>query len=66
MPAEHSDQLSSVTLTTKSLTKSTLTFAVHQFVGMYGIPFTAPLVFSLGFKVLLLFGYNLFQERVLL
>jgi len=39
-----------------SLTKSTLTFALHQFIGMYGIPFTAPLVFSLTFKLLFLFG----------
>jgi hypothetical protein len=43
-------------LRTKSLTKSVLTFGMHQFIGMYGIPFTAPIVFSLGFKFLLLFG----------
>ena len=30
-------------LRTKSLTKSVLTFGMHQFIGMYGIPFTAPL-----------------------
>ena len=41
---------------TKSLTKSALTFALHQFIGMYGIPYTAPLVFSLAFKLPLLFG----------
>jgi hypothetical protein len=40
----------------KSRTKSVVTFALHQFIGMYGIPFTAPIVFSLGFKCLLLFG----------
>jgi hypothetical protein len=42
---------------TKSLTKL-LTFGLHQFIGMYGIPFTAPLVFSLGFKFLLVFGHS--------
>jgi hypothetical protein len=42
---------------TKSLTKS-VTFGLHQFIGMYGIPFTAPLVFSLAFKFLLLFGHS--------
>src|SRR3974390_450706 len=41
----------------KSWGKSSCTFALHQFIGMCGIPFTAPLVFSLGFKFLLLFGY---------
>jgi hypothetical protein len=41
---------------TKSLTKSAFTFALHQFIGLYGISFTAPVVFSLGFKVLYLFG----------
>jgi hypothetical protein len=45
-------------LRTKSLTKSVLTFGMHQFIGMYGIPFTAPIVFSLGFKFLLLFGHS--------
>ncbi len=43
---------------TKSLTKSALTFGLHQFIGMYGIPYTAPLVFSLAFKFLFLFGHN--------
>ena len=43
---------------TKSLTKSVLTFGLHQFIGMYGIPFTAPIVFSLGFKFLTLFGHS--------
>lgn len=42
----------------KSLAKSTLTFALHQFIGMYGVPFTAPLVFGLGFKFLFLFGFT--------
>lgn len=41
---------------TRSLTKSAFAFALHQFIGMYGISFTAPAVFSLGFKVLDLFG----------
>lgn len=41
-----------------SLTKSALTFALHQFIGMYGIPYTAPLVFSLVFKFPLLFGHS--------
>lgn len=48
---------------TKSLTKTYFTFALHQFIGMYGIPFTAPLVFSLGFKSLLLFGYSYYSSR---
>jgi hypothetical protein len=43
---------------TKSLTKSALTFGLHQLIGMYGIPYTAPLVFSLAFKFLFLFGHN--------
>src|SRR5713226_5000778 len=43
---------------TKSLTKSALTVGLHQFIGMYGIPYTAPLVFSLAFKFLLLFGHS--------
>jgi hypothetical protein len=43
---------------TKSLTKSVLNFGLHQFIGMYGVPFTAPIVFSLGFKLLFLFGHN--------
>jgi hypothetical protein len=42
--------------------KSTLTFALHQFIGMYGIPYTAPLVFSLAFKFLLLFGHRYSQR----
>ncbi len=45
-------------LRTKSLTKSALTFGLHQFIGMYGIPYTAPVVFSLAFKFLFLFGHN--------
>jgi hypothetical protein len=45
-------------LRTKSLTKSVLTFGLYQFIGMYGIPFTAPIVFSLGFKFLLLLGHS--------
>lgn len=45
-----------------SLIRSTLTFALHQFIGMYGIPFTAPLVFSLAFKLLSLFGRS-YPER---
>src|SRR5215467_8736989 len=40
----------------KSRAKSVATFALHQFIGMYGIPYTAPIVFSLAFKCLLLFG----------
>jgi hypothetical protein len=43
---------------TKSLTKSVLTFGLHQFIGMYGIPYTAPIVFSLGFKFQILFGHS--------
>ena len=43
---------------TKSLTKSVLTFGLHQFIGMYGVSFTAPIVFSLGFKLLFVFGHN--------
>jgi hypothetical protein len=46
----------------KSLTKSALTFGLHQFIGMYGIPYTAPVVFSLAFKFLFLFGHN-YQRR---
>jgi hypothetical protein len=38
--------------------RSGLTFALHQFIGVYGIPYTAPIVFSLGFKVLYLFVQN--------
>jgi len=47
---------------TKSLTKSVLTFGLHQFIGMYGIPFTAPLVFSLAFKLMFLFGHSYPQK----
>jgi len=43
---------------TKSLIKFALTFVLHQFIGMYGIPYTAPLVFSLAFKLPLLFGHK--------
>jgi len=35
----------------KSIATAVLTFLVHQFIGMYGIPFTAPVVFSLAFKL---------------
>lgn len=53
------------------LAKSVLTFLFHQFIGMYGIPFTAPLVFSLVFKFLALLGrsysnrafYSIVSER---
>ena len=38
--------------------KSAGTFVLHEFIAMCGIPFTAPLVFSLGFKFLLLFGHS--------
>jgi hypothetical protein len=34
-----------------SLMKSTLTFSFHQFIGMYGIPYTAPLVGSVPIPV---------------
>ena len=43
---------------TRSLLKSGLTFGLHQFIGMYGIPYTAPVVFSLAFKFLWLFDHN--------
>jgi hypothetical protein len=43
---------------TKSLTQSALTFGLQQLIGMYGIPFTVPLVFSLAFKFLRLFGHG--------
>jgi hypothetical protein len=46
----------------KPLTKSALTFGLHQFIGMYGIPYTAPLVFSLAFKFLFLFGHGYPQK----
>src|SRR5262244_666883 len=42
----------------KSIATAVLTFLVHQFIGMFGIPFTAPVVCSLGFKLLLLFGHT--------
>lgn len=41
-----------------SLTKPALTFALHQFIGMYGIPNTGPLVLSLGFNALFVFGHS--------
>jgi hypothetical protein len=50
-PAENSSELF-------SLVKSTIAFGAHQFVGVYGIPFTAPLVFSLSFKLLYLLGHT--------
>jgi hypothetical protein len=43
---------------TKSLLKSGLIFGLHQFIGMYGIPYTAPVVFSLAFKFIWLFDHN--------
>jgi hypothetical protein len=55
---ERATQDSNGQFRTKSLTKSALTFGLHQFIGMYGIPYTAPLVFSLAFKFLFLFGHN--------
>jgi hypothetical protein len=42
----------------KSPTKSVATFVLHQFIGVYGIPYTAPIVFSLVFKCLFLFGHT--------
>ncbi|HEY2460330.1 MAG TPA: hypothetical protein VGI16_05965 [Candidatus Acidoferrum sp.] len=45
-----------------SLTKSFLTFALHQFIATYGISFTAPIVFSLAFKVSYLFGHASLQR----
>lgn len=38
--------------------KSALTFLLHQFIATYGVSFTAPLVFALGFKILFVFGQN--------
>jgi hypothetical protein len=38
----------------KTVATSVLTLLVHQFIGMYGIPYTAPVVFSLAFKFPLL------------
>jgi hypothetical protein len=43
---------------TNSLTKSVLPFGLHQFIGMYGISFAAPIVFCLGFKLASLFGHT--------
>ena len=56
---------------TKPRTKSALTFGLHQFIGVYGIPNTAPLVFGLFFNLLFLFGrsyprrtfYSIVSER---
>jgi hypothetical protein len=42
----------------KSLTNSAFTFALHQLIGMWGIPNTAPLVFSLAFNLPFLFGHS--------
>ena len=47
---EHPTQDSIEWFRTKSLTNSALTFGLHQFIGMYGIPYTAPLVFSLAWS----------------
>src|SRR6266567_2943621 len=58
MKAERATRDSIERFQRNSLMKSTLTFALHQFIGMYGIPFTAPLVFSLAFKFLFLFGHS--------
>lgn len=55
--ARHPARDSIARFRTKSLTSSALTFGLHQFIGMYGVPFTAPLVFSLGFKILFFFGH---------
>lgn len=41
-----------------NLLKAAFSFLLHQFIGMYGIPYTAPLVFSLAFKTLYLFGHS--------
>jgi hypothetical protein len=56
--AEHPTRDSIEGRQSNSLTKSTLTFALHQFIGMCGIPFAAPVIFSLGFKVLLFYGHR--------
>ena len=56
--AERPTQDSAERFRTKSLLKSGLTFGLHQFIGMYGIPNTAPVVFSLAFKFLWLFDHN--------
>ena len=42
----------------RSPAKSIATFALHQFIGMYGIPYTAPIVFSLAFKCLFVLGHT--------
>jgi len=55
---ERPTQDSSEWFRTKSMTKSALTCGFHRFIGMYGIPYTAPLVFSLAFKFLFLFGHS--------
>lgn len=39
-------------------TKSALTLVSHQLIATYGISFTAPIVFALGFKVLFVLGQN--------
>lgn len=64
MQPERSAQDSVERFRTKSFTKSALTFALHQFIGMYGIPYTAPVVFSLAFKFLSLFGRS-YPQRTL-
>ena len=56
--AERPTQDSVERLRTKSPLKSGMTFGLHQFIGMYGIPVTAPVVFSLAFKFLWLFDHN--------
>ena len=40
----------------KSPARSVATFVLHQFIGVYGIPYTAPIISSLVFKCLFLFG----------
>src|SRR3989442_15412434 len=62
MKAERATRDSIEQFQRNSLMKSTLTFSLHQFIGMYGIPYTAPLVFSLAFKFLLLFGRSYSQR----
>lgn len=49
-------------LRTKSPIKSVLTFSLHEFIGMYGISFTAPLLLSLAFKLMFLFGHGYPQK----
>lgn len=56
---------------TKPRTKSALTFGLHQLIGVYGIPNTAPLVLGLFFNLLFLLGrgyprrtfYSIVSER---